>query len=303
VTVDYDLDPAQPKASFKVSNIDLSDYPPDRPGPVTRFLNNGPALQKLSSGVSLTGLVASLGAQGASEDTRKKIEWVIQPIQSYFRKALADARKEFHKQFPDADSLWSNSGVDRHRQVYEAAAAKLKVPQNARAAAAVLIALANEQDREEALRRYGPKLNKIGVSAEDLTAFHDAGAAYESTMIDLRERLERHERPLPEIAADIRRRATVLGRAGKHLEDAYWGIIQSPGGTHPVIYYPALRIYYVSTVFQGLGEGMAGFADEVASRASGYEHVEEKLDKELTWVGARLNDFGVPSPRERGSAR
>ncbi|HEX8139713.1 MAG TPA: DUF4157 domain-containing protein [Pyrinomonadaceae bacterium] len=107
VTVDYNLDAALRLSSIKVSDINLSDYPPDRQGPVTRHFKSGPSLQQLSSGIFLTRLVASLASQGVSDETRKKIEKVIEPIQSHFRGAIEDARKEFRAQFPAPVTLFA----------------------------------------------------------------------------------------------------------------------------------------------------------------------------------------------------
>jgi hypothetical protein len=303
VTFDYDPASPQPKSVIKVSDIDMSDYPPDRPGPVTRHFNNGPDFQKLSSGVSLTRLVASLAAQGASDETRKKIEQVIEPIQSHFRGKLEDARKEFFAQFPAPDSLWSSANIDQHRKAYDAAAAKLRVPRNVRVAAAVMIALTKEEDREEAVRMLGPNLNRVGIRPGDLKTFHDVGSAYENAMADLMEQLTRYQGPLPKIAADIGQRAAVLQRAGNHLENAFWAIMQSPAAGFPLVYYEALGIYNVSMVFQGLGDSMGGFAAEVSSRVSGYEYMKESLHKELIRVGTQLNDYQIPSPPPRGKAR
>jgi hypothetical protein len=115
--------------------------------------------------------------------------------------------------------------------------------------------------------------------------------------------LEKYEQPLPKIAADIKQRAFVLQRAGKSLLDAFWSIMRSPLGSFPLVYYEAWGIYNLSSVFLGLGNHMEGLADEIAGQVGGYEHMEGLLDEELIRVGNQLNDFQIPSPRERGRAR
>jgi hypothetical protein len=303
VTVDYDMTTSQPKSRFKVADIDVSDYPPKGQGPVTGRLPNASLLGPLVSGAQLTQMFASLAAEGADAETKRTIEKFITPIQAHFKEALEAARKEFLAKFPNAGSVRQASGVDRHRVAYDAAAAKLRVPENAKVAAAILIAMAKEKDREEAFRIFGPKLERAGIRPADLKAFQDVGTVYETKLVDLRERLEKLEAPLPAMAADIGRRAAVLQRAGQHLAEAFWGVINSPLGLFYVVYYQAMRIHYLSTVFQGLGDRMAAFAEEVRSLVGGYERMEEELDEELIRVGNQLNDFQVPSPRPRGPAR
>jgi hypothetical protein len=303
VTLDYDVKGAQPKVNMKVSDIDMSEYPPERKGPITGHFGGGSRLQTITNGANLTRLLASLAAEASDEDTKKKIEYVTQPIQSYFRGKLEDARKELRAKFPEPRDLWRASGLEKQRKAYDAAAAKLRAPENLRVAAAVLIALSKEKDREEAFRRFGPKLQRVGINPDDLKAFEEIGIAYENAMADLRQQLWDNGHLLPDIAADIGKRASFLLKAGQDLEDTFWRIIQSPLGLIPLVYYEALGIYNVAGVFSDLGGRVSGFADEVEAQEAGYEQIGANLDEELIRVGNQLNDFYVPRPRERGSGK
>ena len=302
VTVDYNLNSSDPKRGIKLTNIDLSDYPPAKEGPVTRFLvNNSPALQKLTS-VSTT--VLSLAGQAAGGETEEAIQKVLEPIQSYFGWVLEEARKEFLTQFPDTASLLLNAGIDQHRKVYEAAAAKLRVPEHTRVAAAVMLALVPDKDRDAAWHEMVQNLDKFGVvRAGDVRRYLEAGSAYEKVMADLLQQLSKYEEPLPNIAEDISKRASVLQRAGQDLEDVFWSLMTSPAAAFPFVYYQLWGIYRVSGVFQRLGANMGVFAAAINSRTSGYQHLRDLLDEQLVQVGTQLNNFGGASPRSRGRAQ
>ena len=297
VTLDYDLKTGKPQSTVTLSNIDLSNYPPDREGSVTRFFKRGPALQTFVSGASLTLLVASLASEAVGDETREQILKVIEPIQSYFRGAIHDARTEFQSQFPDLGSLVRDAGIENYRKAYDVAAAKLRVPQNVRAFAAAMVAVTPDKDKDEALRVLGPALANRGPNSEDLSRYRDAGFAYEIAMAELLEQLYKHQAPLPEIADDIARRAAVLQRAGDRLEDAFWSVMQSPIAIIPFIYYEVLGIYNVSQVFQRLGANMEGFAVEITSRTNDYQRMIDSLDMQLIQVGNHLNDLGVGNSR------
>jgi hypothetical protein len=286
----YALNFSKPQSSGKMTNIDLSDYPPDREGTVTRFFKKSSALQTFVSGASLTLLVASVASEAARDETREQILKVIEPIQSYFRGAIHGARNEFQSQFPDPGSLFREAGIENYRKAYDAAA-KLSAPQNARVFAAVVVALTPDKDQDQALRVFGPALTNRGVNTGDLTRYRDAGFAYEKAMADLLEQLYKYQASLPKIADDIARRAAVLQRAGDNLDDAFWSLMQSPIAITPVVYYEVLGIYRVSQVFQVLGANMEGFAVEIKSRANDYQRLIDSLDMQLTQVGNQLNDL------------
>lgn len=294
VTVDFDSSAS--KSAIKVSKIDLSDYPPDKEGLVSRFFKND-TLQKLTAGVSLGRDALSMAGQAAGGWIEEAIQTITEPIQSHFARALDEAQREFRERFPDANSLLRHWEIDRHRKAYEAAAAKLRIPDQVRLGAKVLLAFTPDKDLDAASHEMEQRLANVGTRPEERRNHQDSGAAYEDAMINLLAEMSEYEVLLPTIDEDIAKRALVLQHAAHDLEAAFWSVIQSPAALVPVIYYESFDIYRVAGIFQRLSGNMAGFAAEINSRTAEYQRVRDSLDEQLLRVRAQLNASGAAVPR------
>jgi uncharacterized protein YukE len=264
----------------KVPPINLSDYPPDRGGPVTRFFKDRPVLQK-------AGLVGGSAAAGAVTSGMMTL------VEGHFEGVLKDAQKEFHATFPDIASLKQGARIDEHRAAYEEAVRKLHAPSNMAVAARAGTVFVKEKDREAYLRHVEKRLSQVKLSKGDWGGYRDAGEAYENAMADLKEQLAKYQYGLPEIADNVRRRAEVLRRAGDKLMDTFWSTIQFTV-YFPIAYYQTFDIYVIARVFQNLGDQVGAFAGQIRSRISEYERLDAWLDAELINVGEQLN---APSPK------
>ena len=264
----------------KVPQINLSDYPPDRGGPVTRVFKDRPVLQK-------AGLVGGSAAAGAVSSGMMTL------VESHFAGVLKDAQKEFRATFPDAGSLKQSARIDEHRRAYEDAVKKLHAPSNIATAARAGVVFIKEKDREAYLRHVEKRLSQVKLAKGDFGGFRDAGEAYENALADLQAQLAKYQYGLPDIADNVRRRAEVLRRAGDNLMDAFWSTIQYTV-VFPPAYYQTFDIYHVATVFQNLGAQVGAFAGEINSRKSEYDSLQAWLDAELINVGEQLN---APSPK------
>ena len=65
VTVDYNLRHSDPQSSIRLKSIDLSEYPPDREGPVTRVFSDRPVL-RLASGTGVASTSSTAGSTGGA---------------------------------------------------------------------------------------------------------------------------------------------------------------------------------------------------------------------------------------------
>jgi hypothetical protein len=260
-------------------------------------------LQQAVSAGSMGVTLASLAAQAAGDDTRRTIEKVIEPIQSHFRSALDEARTDFRAQFPDAATLARNAGIDQLRDAYYAALRALRAPDARRTllmASAILFT--SDKDRAAAVRLVEQGLATTGNRADDLRTYADAGAAYQTAMIDLQVLVSTYQAKLPDIAGYVRRRAAVLHSAGADLEEVFWAVIRSPATALPVAYYESFGIYRVSKVFQGLGDHMTHFSREINDRANGYQRLWDEVDKQILLVDKQLANPGSAIPPRSGSA-
>ncbi len=160
----------------KVPPINLSDYPPDRGGPVTRVFKDRPVLQK-------AGLVGGSAAAGAVSSGMMTL------VEGHFEGVLKDAQKEFRATFPDTASLKQRARIDEHRAAYEDAVRKLQAPSNTAVAARAGAVFVKEKDREAYLRHVEKRLSQVKLTKGDWGGYREAGEAYENAMADLKEQL------------------------------------------------------------------------------------------------------------------
>jgi hypothetical protein len=104
VTVEYDVtDPKSPQ--MKVRTIDISEFPPDKPGPVTRFFQDRPVLRQ----------IATAGASAAAGLAAGKM---LEAVQGHFEGAIEAAQSEFDDRFPLAQ--WLSDDLEERTETYQA---------------------------------------------------------------------------------------------------------------------------------------------------------------------------------------
>jgi hypothetical protein len=264
----------------KMPTINLSNYPADRGGPVTRFFKDRPVLQN-------AGLVGGSGAASAVSSG------MLMLVESHFAGVLKGAQNEFRTKFPHISSLKQSARIEEHRTAYVDAVKKLYAPSNIATAARAGAVFVKDKDREAYLRHVEKRLSEVKLAKGGAGGFRDAAEAYESALADLQEELSKLQFGLPDIAEDVRRRAEILRRAGDNLMDAFWSVIQVTV-YFPLAYYQTFDIYQVARVFQNLGDQVGAFAGEIRSRVNEYDRLEAWLDTELIDVGEQLN---APRPK------
>jgi hypothetical protein len=268
VTVEHTPGASDPK-NMKLKNLDMADYPADKNGPVTRFFKDRPVVRAVS---------AQAAQQGAQYVKGKMMD----AVEAHFSSTLENARAEFQAQFPDAASLVRDARIDERRQAYDAALRKLKAPSNARTFALVMTALSTpEKDVAARLAQVEKHFASIGGQPQVIRDFIQARETYMDAMEQVMEALPRYMGPLPDIAADISARGSVLQRAGKDLSDAFWSIMGSPLAGIPMVYYESFDIYLAAGVFERLGGQVQGFASEIRGRSNSYQTTWNKLDGEM----------------------
>lgn len=264
-------------AQKKIPRVSPVDYPEDSNSPLSRFFKDRPFLKKL-------GLVgAGIGASQLAGAMMDKVE-------EHYNNAVEKARKEFEKSYPEASELSRRARLDQHKAAYEAALAKLKAPTNAKAVAAVLLAFTKNKDIPAAKRYLDKQLSKVKLASGDFGGYADAASAYINAMADLLIQLEKYHNGLPEIAADIGKRAAVLLRIGNELVKTYFDVAPLTA-VSPLLYYQWMDVYNVGSTFQRLGGNVAGFASQINGLANAYTQLEEALDKELLRVSEQLNQY------------
>lgn len=274
-TVEHVPGATDPK-TVKVKTINLADYPPDRPGKVTSFFKDRPVMS------ALTKQLASQGAQHLKGG-------MLDMVEKHFSGSLNDATAEFRANFPEVGTLMQNAGVKEKREAFYAAVRKLKMPNNAKIGAMVMIALAApEKDRAKLIEAVERRAASMGGQPQVIKEFIRSRDAYFDAVQDVMEEVAKHWEPLPGIAADLGRRASVLQGASKDLYDAFWTII-GPASLHPITYYETFDIYTVAGTFERLGGRMQAFANEVAGRSDSYQQIFNTLNDEMMRASDELD--------------
>ncbi len=254
----------------KPPKIDLADYPPERPGRVTRFFNDRPALKK-------AGLI---GGGAAISYAQGKL---YEAIEKHFAAAVEEGAKEFHKHYPSAASLKQAANLDALRQpinalLADAMRATRRGPPDPKAFG---------KDRVAGLRALVAYLKGVKADKNAVRSFDKAAHAYVDAMGEVVEKLAALRIELDPIAEDVERRAGFLGRTGTYLEDLFWEVVPVAVAV-PVAYYQWLDVYNLAGLFNRLGVRVGGLAGEIRGVAASYDREIEALYAELQAVSEAL---------------
>ena len=274
--VDVEVDP-RGGVRGRVKAIDLSDMPehdiPLGPRPT------GSRLQTVANIVQLAKLGLSLAREVVDEKTQDKLDHVITPIQAHFNDQLKDTLKTFHANYPDAQAVVAAAQVEEARRGYEVAVRKMQMPPNVRVAWAVLLAMTPDNKRDDNWRKMAENLPKGSVRTEDVRAAQAAAEAYSLAMAKAQTQISNLLVGMPDIIADISKRADILQSAGDDLENIFWSLMQSPLAAHPIIYMRIFEFDFEAQVFKRFAAGLYDLAREVEAKFSGYNAAWDDLDR------------------------
>jgi hypothetical protein len=187
--------------------VDLGEeYPPDKNGPIARFFKDRPLLKQL-------GLIgAAIGAQYI----RGRI---FKELKEHFDSVLKNAKKEFESKYPDPELLRVKAGLERYKQAYLAASSKLMTPTGANIAKTVMLALTPTPDIARSRKYPDDQISKVRSAADGTrSGYVKVTEEYIDAMLALYVQLNAYS-ALGEIAADIRKRGTVLVSVAEEFKD------------------------------------------------------------------------------------
>lgn len=254
----------------KPPKLDLADYPPERPGRVTRFFDDRPVLKK-------AGLI---GAGTAISYAQGKL---YEAIEKHFDAAIEEGGREFRKHYPAAASLKQAANLDALRQpinakLAEAMRATRRGPPDPKAFG---------NDRVAGLKALIAYLQGRKADKNAVKAFDKAAQDYVDAMADVVGKLAALRKDLDPIAADIGRRAGFLGHTGTYLEDLFWEVVPVAVAV-PVAYYQWLDVYNLAGLFKRLSAHVGGLEVEIRGVAASYDRALEELYAEMQAMSEAL---------------
>ena len=253
VSVEYDTTDPKVTDPVRVKGLDVSDYPPDRPGPVTRFFDDHPVTAKL------TGIGASAGAAYLSGK-------LLDLVESHFSGAVDEAFSDLDRAYPLPDDLLEHYDIPEKHQTFDAVMNWLN--------GANLLEMAASA---ESLRQAEENLN--------------AAVGYITGMEGVQEHIIAINEKLEDIASDISKRADVLLEIARNLESSFEWIHTHVIGSLPFVYYETFTIWNARTVFADLGQQVSALAGIARSRQSEYKDLSEALDQRIAKANERMNPW------------
>ena len=269
VRASIEPDKASSKGAIKFQTINISDYPPDKRGPITRFFTDRPVLAKLS-------------VAGASLSTQYLKGKAFEHIQEHFDSAIHNARQEFEQTFPDRSSLFAKMGVTQTHKVYQTALAALKARNFKRDLPLIAAAFSPPERIEEAIHTAKRLGSTHKVRGNDIQNFLMASDAYMEAMDSVENTVYEHLKTqpgLPAIAQDLFARAAVLRSLSTDLAELVGEMV--PLALFPGAGDAILDIYWAAGIFATLAYRLGEFGSEVEQRHQEYRHLINELNREL----------------------
>ena len=253
VSVEYDTTDPKVTDPVRVKGLDVSDYPPDRPGPVTRFFNDQPVTAKL------TGIGASAGAAYLSGK-------MLDLVESHFSGAVDEAFSDLDRAYPLPDDLLEHYDIPEKHETFDA--------------------VMNWIDDANLLEMAGSAEN-LRQAEENL----NAAVGYITGMEGVQEHIIAFNEKLEDIASDISKRADVLLEIARNLESSFEWIHTHVIGSLPFVYYETFTIWNARTVFADLGQQVNALAGTARSRQSEYKDLSAALNQRIAKANERMNPW------------
>ena len=254
ISVEYDATDPHAPDPIRVKGVNVSDYPPDRPGPITRFFNDRPVTAKLA------GVGASAGAAYLSGK-------LLDLVESHFSDSVGQAFTELDREYPFPDDLLDRFDVPEKQETFDAVMTGL--------------------DEWWNLLEVAASAEKLRQLEEDL----EAAFGYISRMETVQEYIREFQGQLDPIATDIDKRADVLLATARDLEASFVWFHTHVIGALPFVYYETFTIWSARNVFASLGSQVSALAGTARMRISEYNDLYDALDKRLARASEQLGPW------------
>ena len=228
------------------------------------------------------GVGVSLARELVDEKTQDKIDHVITPIQAHFNDQFMDALKTFQANYPDAQAVVEAAHVEKARKGYEAAISKMQMPRKVQTFLGAALLLTPDNKRDDNWRKMVENFPKGSVRSEDVRTAQAAAQAYSLVMADAQTELANLQIGMPEIIADISKRADILRSAGDDLENLFWSLMQSPLAADNVAYLELFKFYNEAQVFKRFAGSLYSLGDVVQVKFDEYKAKFDEIDRRHT---------------------
>jgi len=288
--------PSTPPHSTPNPKINLADYPPDSSGPVVGRFKDGAAIRNVTTGVQTLTTALSLGTD-TDISFLGAVEW-------HFNGEISAAQKELDRLFPDTSQLRGMANLEALAKAYTASITSLNMPSGALQGAIVLIAIGpgTDKEKEEAIKRVKQNYARTGGPHGQgrWQSYVDSATAYMEAIFEIQKKLGDTPWQLPDIGADIEKRAAVITRAGNEVEETFWNLMSQGAVAVPVVYYQSLELLHVAHVLTNLGGRVAGLGASIQGRAGSYQYLWNQLETDLRRIGkdaeALSQRYGIKLP-------
>lgn len=289
-------------------HVILADYPEDKEGEVTRHFKDHAVWEKLSNDsgedkLRLKNLPPVAGEQPMSVRTQVVVAGVgiaaqavtsemMSRVVGHFTEAINLATAEFDARHPDAFQLRAQAGLNRYKQAHETALTRANLPSNLKVAEAFALAFTKDSDVARAKAVWDAQIAKV-VSAKDgaISGYGKLAGEYMDAMVELYDKVRSAALGVQDIAADIKKRGTVIQAAGEALQQTFWkNLVHTL--PFPVLYYEWMNVKNTGDSLVTLGSTVLAFSTYISDQLDDYDALLRQLEQELQKVSDELNKFG-----------
>jgi hypothetical protein len=286
----------------------LADYPSDREIEVTRHFKDHAVWEKLSNdsgedklrlknlppvpGEQPMPVRTQLAMAGVAITAQAVTSEMMSRVFDHFTNAINLAKGEFDANHPDPVLLQAQAGLARYMQAYQTALMRANGPSNLRVVEAGALALTKDSDIPAAKAAWDAQIARV-VSAKDgtISGYGKVADEYLTALENLDKKLVSVGLGVQDIAADIKKRGSVIVDAGVALQQTFWQnlVLTLP---FPVAYYEWLNVKNTGDSLVNLGTTVLAFSTYISDRLVAYETLLQQLQQEMQRVGDELSKFG-----------
>lgn len=278
--VGVDVPPVKSRGSISGGprlDVNIADYPPDGEGPIMENFHEGEYMR--------AGMAAVSGAQTiASLATDKDIS-LLGGVQWWLGRSIKKAAEDLDDNYPDANALWMAADLPNLSNNFAAGVAKMYESRNLYQGARIMAALGPANVRDAALKNIDENYAKRGDGSGNWQNYMDTAVAYREAIFALQERMDQTKFwGLPDMAANIEQRSTLLSETGEYLERTFYQLEFGPLGMFWLTYYELFELLHIAGVFKGLGGSLGSFAQSIRVRYDGYRQAWDELEASVQRV-------------------
>ena len=301
--------------AYKINSVDpgfprvtLADYPEDKEGEVTKHFKDTAVWEKLSedsgedkpllkkvppvAGEPPVAVRTQLAVVGVGIAAQAVSSAMMAGVFDHFTNAINLAKAEFDARHPDPILLRAQAGLLPFMQAYETALRSANLPSNLKKAEIVALAFTKDSDIAKAKEYMDAQIARV-VSAKDGTrsSYGKVAEEYMTAISKLADKVYSAALGVRDIAADIKKRGSVILSAGGALQTTFWKnlviTIQ-----FPVVYYEWMNVKNTGDSLVSLGSTVLAFSTYISDRLAAYEGLLTQLRQELQRVSDDLNKSG-----------